>query len=352
MFSIWNPTPKAQDLLVTFYYWDGSGSYVLPLHLAGHGSKMIDMKVLATSGQLEAHGHAFKPTETAGSAIIRNAAGERTGVTLVVAGGTYNPETATCGTTCVSCCGYNGFLLTPSSFFCPVGWSMQCGPVTGTDCNGHVVQLAVSSWSTSNTSVATINSSGLMNAIAVGSVNISATLDPIVATSGTVCFSGGTAYCPEETPSAGASATVDSLVFTITSGGAPNDPQGAVARQSFNLRIQAKSPSGVVPDTNFNTEPIPFSLQNMNTSVGESAPSTVSFSSGTANASVTIVQASGLTNSTRTIVVGAYATGTVFYPNVYMNVVATREGLVGQPTACPGYVIPANAQMVATRRWQ
>ena len=59
----------------------------------------------------------------------------------------------------------------------------------------------------------------------------------------------------------------------------------------FNLKIQAKAPSGTVPDPNFNTCGLPFYLVNMNTSVGESAPSTVSFSSGTASARVTTVQA-------------------------------------------------------------
>ncbi|HUX10662.1 MAG TPA: hypothetical protein VMW51_08455 [Terriglobia bacterium] len=139
---------------------------------------------------------------------------------------------------------------------------------------------------------------------------------------------------------------VDSLVFTISSGGAPNDPDGVVARQSFNLQIRAKTPSGTVPDTSFNASSVPFTLVNKNTSVGEVAPSTVNFSSGTANANVTIVEASGLTNSVRQIVVAAYATGTVFFPYVYMNVVATDEGLVNYTTAC-GYVIPPNAQMVA-----
>jgi hypothetical protein len=158
----------------------------------------------------------------------------------------------------------------------------------------------------------------------------------------------GTCVETTRTPVIGhASGNVDSLVFTITSGGVPGDAQGVVARQGFNLRIQAESPSGVVPDTTFNQSGAPFTLANESTSVGKSAPASVSFSSGTANAGVTIVQASGLEDSEREITAGANTANTVFYPYAYMNVTATDEGNAGKTDACPGYVIPANAQMVA-----
>jgi hypothetical protein len=139
---------------------------------------------------------------------------------------------------------------------------------------------------------------------------------------------------------------VDALVFTITSGGAPNDPDGAVARTAFNLQMQAKTASGVVPDPSFNVQNVPFALINMNTAVGESAPSSVDFSSGISNAGVTAVEASALTSSVRTITVQAYVDGAIFFPYVYMNVLATDEGLVGHTTAC-GHVIQTNDHFVA-----
>jgi hypothetical protein len=144
---------------------------------------------------------------------------------------------------------------------------------------------------------------------------------------------------------AAAPGSVDTLVYTITSGGVQTDASGVVSSTSFNLQIQAKTPSGTVPDSSMNAQNVPFTLINMNASVGESAPSSVNFSSGTATVSPTIVQASALTSSVRQIVTSANATGTVFFPYVYMSVTATLEGKVGKPTAC-GYVIPQNGQFV------
>ena len=101
-----------------------------------------------------------------------------------------------------------------------------------------------------------------------------------------------------------------------------------------------------MPDPNFVSQNLPFYLINKNTSVGESAPSTVSFSAGTANAALTVVQASSLTSSQRTTYVNANAAGTNSLLYAYWNVIATDEGLVGQTTAC-GHVIQSNDHFVA-----
>src|SRR5205814_3333491 len=34
MYSLWNPSDTAEDIVATFYYGDGSGKYTLPVHLA------------------------------------------------------------------------------------------------------------------------------------------------------------------------------------------------------------------------------------------------------------------------------------------------------------------------------
>jgi hypothetical protein len=144
---------------------------------------------------------------------------------------------------------------------------------------------------------------------------------------------------------ASATVNVDTLVFSITSGGVQTDSAGVVSGASFNLKIQAKSPSGSAPDSSFNAQNLAFAVVGLNTSVGESAPSSVSFSSGTANASVKLVEASLLTASYREAYVLSNNPTTTFFPYIYMSVTATLEGLVGQPTAC-GYVIPQNGQFV------
>lgn len=105
---------------MSFYYGDGSGSYELPVHLDARASTMIDLMMLIESQQPDANGHTFPRSETAGSAIIRSAAGSKTPVNLVVAGGTFNVQTATCGPVCITCCGYLNLVINPSNFICPV----------------------------------------------------------------------------------------------------------------------------------------------------------------------------------------------------------------------------------------
>ncbi|MGH2443733.1 MAG: hypothetical protein ACRDFX_11315, partial [Chloroflexota bacterium] len=230
--------------------------------------------------------------------------------------------------------------------------SMQCAVTASfVSCNGNnhyfYNETSEATWSSGNTSIVTMDSTtqGLMHAIASGSAAISASYKgntyKFYPTPQPHCTIGTTTISPR------LPVDVDSLVFTITSGGAPNDSQGVISGQAANVQIQAKGAStGVTPDPNFNDQNVQFSLMSINTSVGEKAPSSVNFASGTANASVTIVQASGLINSTRQIVVGPPAPPSAFFPYVYMNVIATDEGNVNQITAC-NYKIPANAQMVA-----
>jgi hypothetical protein len=123
-----------------------------------------------------------------------------------------------------------------------------------------------------------------------------------------------------------ADAFVDKLQFQITSGGVANDSQGVVAKQAFNLRITAQNGLGAT-DTNLNGD-VAFTLAGINATLGESAPSTVYFSAGVTNASVTIVLASGTESNPSSqckIFVGDDSSATDFYPWVYWKVTMDVE---------------------------
>ncbi len=255
MYSLWNPTAQAEDLTVTFYYGDGSGSYVLPVHLAANGSTMIDVMMLIESGQPDANGHMFPMTETAGSAIIRNTvAGNVKTVsgtslpapmTLVAAGGTFNVETATCGVTCITCSGYSNPAVTPNPVLCPVGDSMQL-TFEATDSNGDVVYPSAT-WSSTDTSVMTVNSNGLATAIMPGACSIIATFSTTVEISTGQYCSGTDPVCPTGQPSAGSNATVGNVV--ITSVDLPSDQVSVTlstgsATASGTLTVTWNGPSG------------------------------------------------------------------------------------------------------------
>jgi hypothetical protein len=75
MYSLWNPTNSAQDFVVTLYYWDGSGQYVMPLHLAAQASATIDIGMLIAMGQLDANGNLIPNYMQEGSVVFSNPKG-------------------------------------------------------------------------------------------------------------------------------------------------------------------------------------------------------------------------------------------------------------------------------------
>lgn len=115
-------------------------------------------------------------TESAGSAIIRNTAAGSVKtvlgtslpapITLVVAGGSFNVQTATCGSDCVTCCGLSKPFINPSNFYCPVGASMQC-TFEATDCNGNVAYPSCT-WRSTDTSVMTVDLNGAVRGAVPG----------------------------------------------------------------------------------------------------------------------------------------------------------------------------------------
>ncbi|MGH9468997.1 MAG: hypothetical protein ACRD1N_01485 [Terriglobia bacterium] len=164
-------------------------------------------------------------------------------------------------------------------------------------CNGSTYDNDVTgsaTWYSSDTGVANMDSSVpyQVDASAPGESNITASFSDCGQYTKTTCSCNYT-----NNGSTSSTANVDSLAFTITSGGAPTDSSGIISDQQFGLQIQADLPaaSGGGVDSSFAQQNVTFTLTNVNTSVGESAPSSVNFSSGAANTNVTIVQASGLT---------------------------------------------------------
>ncbi len=346
MYSLWNPTNADQDFVVTLYYGDGSGQYVMPLHLAAQASTTIDIGMLIAMRQPDANGSLIPNYIQEGSVVFSNPKGRAQWMTLAVCGAFYNPRKATCGEWWTYCYGYCDAEVTPNPFSVAVNGTVQLHSYL-TYADGSLDEFTSSSgWSSSNKSVATVGAStGLVTGVLPGSVQIGAEFPAEVGFTGQFCAEGNEVPCPVMGFYAASSGTVDTLVFSITTGGVQTDSAGVVSGTTFNLRIQAKTPSGSVPDSSFNAQNLPFTVVGLNTSVGESAPSTVSFSSGTANASIKLVEASLLTASYREVFVLENDPTTTFFPYVYMSVTATLEGLVGQPTAC-GYIIPQNGQFV------
>jgi hypothetical protein len=105
---------------------------------------------------------------------------------LAIAGGTFNVADATCHLICINCCAVTLAIL-PLDPFCPVGQTLNCS-VQGTDCNGTVSAVAATGWSSSNTSVATVTSSGVMKTVSPGKFTLTATFRPVEIWTGRICL--------------------------------------------------------------------------------------------------------------------------------------------------------------------
>ncbi len=106
MYSLWNPEPDAQELLVTLKYGANGDSYKLPLTLEAHASTMIDIGELIRTRQLDQQGKLLPPDVKQGSFVVSSPT-ERLedAVNVVVGMGIYSPTKATCGSGWLTCSG-------------------------------------------------------------------------------------------------------------------------------------------------------------------------------------------------------------------------------------------------------
>ena len=169
MYSLWNPTDKPQDVLVTLYYSGGSGKYKLPLHLAPQASVILDIKNIVEANAPDADGNTFPADAREGSASFDSPAPAGQ-ITLIISGAVFNVVTGTCFGCCVPCCGTTDVFLDPSSDACTLGDSEQFTAMAE-QCDGSSFATG-GTWSSSNTSVMTVNSSGLMSTVGVGSATL------------------------------------------------------------------------------------------------------------------------------------------------------------------------------------
>jgi hypothetical protein len=221
MYSLWNPTNTDQDFVVTLHYGDGSGQYVMPLHLPARASTSIDIGMLIAMGQPDANGNLIPNYIQEGSAVFSNPKGRAEWMTVAVCGAFYNPRKATCGTYWVNCYGYSGPEVALNPFSVAVGNTTQLHAYL-TYADGTVGEFTSgSTWHSGNTTVATVGgSTGIVTGVSPGSVGIGAEFAPLVVWTGEMC-TGAPESCPVEVLGAGSSGSVcdfDIRPKTVSSG--------------------------------------------------------------------------------------------------------------------------------------
>ncbi|HWG70326.1 MAG TPA: hypothetical protein VN692_13010 [Steroidobacteraceae bacterium] len=158
MITLWNQDAAAQDLDLSFNSSDGSGQYLLPVHLEAGAATFVDLAQIESSGQLDPKGRPFPAGARSGSAMLMPAGipepgpnsrrvvpktGFWTMHNIVLSAAVFNVRTATCCYVCSDCCGYS----CPQVFIDPdidipiedeFGANMTVEDVTGAsnDCTG------------------------------------------------------------------------------------------------------------------------------------------------------------------------------------------------------------------------
>ena len=245
MYSLWNPTDKAQDIAATFYYGDGSGKYILPVHLDPQASTMIDMAMLIMEKKSDANGNLIPSSVQEGSAEFSSAKDRREMITLVIASGIYNVATATCQEGCINCCGVTeqpgtNPQVTPNPFSCALGGSVGLGG-SAEDCSGQYYSPDTNGWTSSDTSVATVDSVGNVTCVGAGSVTISASWSNMVEATGQLC---GPPSCPTGGFGAPAQGTVGNPAQLLVIGDTTTNPTNCPNTKLRILAYQIQDANG------------------------------------------------------------------------------------------------------------
>lgn len=288
MYTVWNPSSAAEDLIATLTYSQSSGVYRYPVHLGPNASIMISVMELIQEGVPDATGNVIPTGVQNGSLTIANSSTDLLNtVTFVMASGIYNPVAGTCCTNPVVCTGATSAEISPSTFSIPDGTTQSFQFYIVYDNGSQYNYTSEATWSGSSAyiSVSTGEVAGLTPGTASFSASVGGGVPEYVA-----CFCGQA--CPTGGQGASASGSVSDVTPVIT-GIAPSDWNAGT------------------------TTPVTFSGQYF----GTNAP-TLSFSPG-AGISYTLSSYTD-TQITANVTVAA---GT---PNESVSVTATSNGYNGQ----------------------
>jgi hypothetical protein len=190
MFSLWNPSPQAEDLVATVYFEPEESTYTVPITLAANASTILDIMELMEAGKPDVNGNTIPAGAHIGSLVVTGTSPDlRDTVTFVAAGGVYNPLSGTCAIICTDCTGAVSGELSPASPSVAAdhtqAFTFYVNNSSGTQTN----YTTTATWSSSDTSVATVQS-GQASAVSSGSTEISATSPSIPAGTGQSCIDG------------------------------------------------------------------------------------------------------------------------------------------------------------------
>jgi hypothetical protein len=178
MYTLWNPDTEAQNYEVRLFYGAKGESYRMQVRLEPRTSTMIDIGELIDQRQPDQDGRLLPLDATHGSLLVTSPQNDpRDKISLVLAGGIYNPTKATCGMTWITCPGFTAVWMRPDSFSVYVGGQKQLNFGITDSGSGDINLNQVSNWTSNPSERATVQA-GLVTGSNAGSGAITAlTLD-------------------------------------------------------------------------------------------------------------------------------------------------------------------------------
>jgi len=321
MLTLWNWGEKAEDVVATFYYGDGTGKYELPEHLAAGASATIDLMQLAESGQPDASGQTFSMSPGYGSATIETADGKHGWMDLAEAAGVYNPVTATCGVVCVTCCGYGSVGIDPN----PLILRLQADgyPVADGEYSDGTMTDFSGTWSSSDTRIATVAAGGPpVQGVAVGQADVTAYLTNVPVNAGQICAATDPSCPPPYNPEPTGGVAVTPVITSISPARGPVSGTVTVTIDGSGFgtggeTVSAGSGIAVTVNSTSNTQ-IQASFQISSTAAGGNAGVTVTVSGQVSNSAnfyvqipsrLSIIAGTDSTTSETTCSAGSFGTG-------------------------------------------
>ena len=216
MVTIWNPADEAQDF--TFRLIFAGGHYLLPIHLEARALRSFNISEIIEAQVPDSEGNIIPAAIHEGSATIAGSQEDVQHILVAMDAGIYNVRKATCFPICINCNGYTSFSMSPASATIKVG-ATQSYQALGTWSSGTQYNVA-NSWSSSNTSTATVNSSGVATGVNGGSANIQAAYGPDQVNT-TICYTVVAPSCPTTSGTLTGTANVFDPTPNITSVSSP-----------------------------------------------------------------------------------------------------------------------------------
>lgn len=318
MVTLWNAADEPQDLAFTMFF--SGGQYVYPIHLGPRETRTLNVSEILHSSIPDAAGNVVPAGISEGSAEIAGALAEHQHILISLDVAVYNVRKATCGTVCWECDGVVSGAIALNPF--GVAVSGTTGETFYETWNTGSQHSTSASWRSSNTSVATVNSSsGVVTGVRTGSLTLTAT-DPYTETAGVGWYcTDVNFFCPTQNfqgSGGGTSQTAPTVTFSSIGNVAVGQNATTTATVSsgntipISLSISPTSAAAIVSPTG--------------TFTGTTSVVVRGLATGTATLTATISNADG---SKRTV--GTTSFQVVPPPPVIQSI--TPQGLVG--TAVP-----------------